>query len=75
MKLIYLCECCDREVAVLRLPSGSGGVIGTAPPLTPPGPGDIIKTGSRYYVRCLCDDCREMLYGPPEIRHCPEVWH
>lgn len=62
MKIIHICECCDQVVREERINNndGAGGPVSAA--LTGENSGDIMNVIFQY---CLCDDCRETLYGPP----------
>ncbi|MGB9803387.1 hypothetical protein [Desulfofundulus sp.] len=60
MKIIHICECCDQVVSEESVKSDD--IFGQAQALTGEDSGDIMNVIVKY---CLCDDCREMLYGPP----------
>ncbi|MFZ5642742.1 MAG: hypothetical protein ACOY46_04020 [Bacillota bacterium] len=63
MRRVYiLCSCCEEIIGVARECHESPEC------LTPECPEDIIMAGSgagSLYYQCLCDDCRESLYGDP----------
>ncbi|MQL53929.1 hypothetical protein GFC01_17030 [Desulfofundulus thermobenzoicus] len=62
VRIIYICECCDLVVGEEELGPGAAN-NGTGLALTREGRQDIMDNGL-YYLPCLCDDCRETLYGP-----------
>jgi hypothetical protein len=62
MKIIHICECCDQVVREETIMSNGAGEADSAA-LTEGDSGDIMNLIFQY---CLCDECREMLYGPAE---------